>query len=101
MQKIYLAGETGVFASGDRGRTWARASEGLPEGPVTALAVDTTPPETVFAAVQDRVWASSDGGQTWSAPTPSGISNPSTRFFIRRLQSGKLLLVKNGPVSAR
>jgi hypothetical protein len=65
VQKIYLAGDTGVFASADRGRSWARASEGLPEAPVTALAVNTAPPETVFAVVQDRVWASSDRGQTW------------------------------------
>ena len=65
VQKIYLAGESGVFASGDKGRTWARASEGLPEAPVVALAVNPTPPETVFAVVQDRVWASSDGGKTW------------------------------------
>src|SRR5581483_9605962 len=38
-----------------------------------------------------------DCGRTWSAPEPSGISHPPTRFFIRRLRSGRLLLVKNNP----
>jgi hypothetical protein len=36
-----------------------------------------------------------DCGRKWSAPQPSGILHPSTRFFIRRLRSGRLLLVKN------
>jgi predicted neuraminidase len=42
---------------------------------------------------------SSDKGVTWSAPQLSSIANLSARFFIRRLASGKLLLVKNGPIN--
>ena len=34
-------------------------------------------------------------------PKPSSIQNVSARFFIRRLASGKLLLVKNGPINVR
>ena len=41
---------------------------------------------------------SSDGGKRWSEPAPSALKNTSSRFFIRRLQSGALLLVKNGPL---
>jgi predicted neuraminidase len=44
---------------------------------------------------------SSDAGRTWSEPRGSTIENPSARFFIRRLASGRLLLVKNGPVGKR
>ncbi len=44
---------------------------------------------------------SSDRGQTWSALVPSPIQHPSARFFIRRLYSGNLLLVKHGPISER
>lgn len=44
---------------------------------------------------------SSDGGRTWSALTPSSIQHPSSRFFIRRLASGSLLLVKHGPIHER
>ncbi len=38
---------------------------------------------------------SMDGGQTWSPGQPSGISGPNSRFFIRRLASGRLLLVNH------
>jgi sialidase-1 len=40
---------------------------------------------------------STDGGRTWAKPTePPGIRQPNARFHIRRLASGKLLLVKHG-----
>jgi len=38
-------------------------------------------------------------GTTWSELTPSFIQHPSSRFFIRRLSSGRLLLVKHGPIA--
>lgn len=44
---------------------------------------------------------SSDGGKTWSQVEPSKIRNPSSRFYVGRLASGALLLVKNGPVKER
>ena len=39
---------------------------------------------------------STDGGRTWSTPVDSAIRHPNARFHIRRLQSGRLLLVKHG-----
>jgi len=44
---------------------------------------------------------STDGGQNWSPLIPSNIKHPSARFFIRRLNSGNLLLVKHGPIDKR
>lgn len=44
---------------------------------------------------------SEDRGETWSPLVPSPIQHPSARFFIRRLQSGNLLLVKHGPIDTR
>lgn len=41
---------------------------------------------------------STDRGQTWTEVKPSGIAHPSARFFISRLHSGNLLLVKHGPM---
>jgi len=38
---------------------------------------------------------SNDGGRTWSAGRDSGIPGPNARFFIRRLRSGRLLLVNH------
>ena len=44
---------------------------------------------------------SGDGGRTWSPVTPSQVQHPTSRFFVRRLASGRLLLVKHGPIDAR
>jgi len=44
---------------------------------------------------------SSDGGCTWSPGAPSAIPGPGSRFFIRRLQSGRLLLVNHQVDPAR
>lgn len=40
---------------------------------------------------------STDRGMTWSAGRRSGIPQVNSRFFIRRLSSGKLLLVTHDP----
>ena len=40
--------------------------------------------------------SSTDGGRTWTDMCPSKIPHPSARFFICRLRSGALLLIKNG-----
>ena len=40
---------------------------------------------------------STDHGRTWSDGQPSGIPHVNSRFFIRRLASGKLLLVTHEP----
>lgn len=44
---------------------------------------------------------SQDRGVTWPALSPSPIRHPSARFFVRRLQSSKLLLVKHGPINMK
>ncbi|TSA29511.1 MAG: exo-alpha-sialidase [Verrucomicrobiaceae bacterium] len=40
---------------------------------------------------------SSDDGKTWSNVAPGSISHPVARFFIRKLASGRLLLVRHDP----
>jgi len=44
---------------------------------------------------------SSDKGFNWSPLVPSKIQHTTSRFFIRRLNSGNLLLVKHGPIDMR
>jgi predicted neuraminidase len=44
---------------------------------------------------------STDNGQTWSQLLPSRIMHPCARFFILRLSSGNLLLVKHGPIDVQ
>lgn len=97
-----------MVVSTDEGATWSIRS-GC-NVPVAARAFD----EHMFIERQDKsLWllaranygigesVSTDRGQTWPELTPSAISHPSARFFIRRLQSGNLLLVKHGPISER
>ncbi|MCA9211063.1 MAG: exo-alpha-sialidase [Planctomycetales bacterium] len=44
---------------------------------------------------------STDRGLTWPELTRSKLLHPSARFFIHRLESGNLLLVKHGPLDTR
>ena len=44
---------------------------------------------------------STDRGRTWTEVAPSSIPHPAARFFIHRLQSGSLLLVKHGSMEER
>jgi hypothetical protein len=44
---------------------------------------------------------STDEGRTWSEVSPSDVAHPAARFFVRRLDSGNLLLVKHGPIDVR
>lgn len=95
-----------LFVSTDQGATWTR------RGGVVVPQTDFD--EHMFVELKDgRLWMlartkyglaetfSSDGGATWTEPQPSAIQNPSARFFLRRLASGRLLLVKNGPLDER
>lgn len=97
-----------MVVSTDEGATWSIRS-GC-NVPVAARAFD----EHMFIERQDKsLWLlartnygigesiSTDRGRTWPELKPSDLSHPSARFFIRRLQSGNLLLVKHGPISER
>ncbi len=95
-----------VFASTDQGKTWTR------RGGVAFPGTDFDE-HMIVELKDDRLWMlartkkgisesfSTDKGATWSEPQESSIQNVSARFFIRRLASGKLLLVKNGPIDKR
>lgn len=90
----------GVAISTDEGGTWSL--HGALEAPEWAL-------EGMVTELRDgRLWLlirtgggvlweshSTNKGRTWSDSAPSSIPNPGTRFFIRRLDSGNLLLVNH------
>ena len=90
----------GVGISTDEGRTWKL--HGALKAPEWAL-------ECMITELRDgRLWLltrtgsgvlweshSSDKGNHWSEAAPSTIANPGSRFFIRRLSSGNLLLVNH------
>jgi predicted neuraminidase len=95
-----------LFVSTDQGATWTqRGGVSIPQ---------TNFDEHMFVERRDgSLWmlartnygiaetTSTDGGRTWSEPRKSSIENVSARFFLRRLASGRLLLVKNGPLGER
>ncbi|QDV67051.1 BNR/Asp-box repeat protein [Rosistilla carotiformis] len=97
-----------MIVSEDEGKTWAL--RGACNVPVKDRQFD----EHMFVERKDgSLWmlvrtnygigesVSKDRGKTWPELTPSTIQHPSARFFVRRLASGNLLLVKHGPVDRR
>lgn len=99
----WFAGEKqiqGVCISTDKGKSWKL--HGSVNAPMWAL-------ETMIVELKDgRLWMlirtgsgvlwesiSLDKGISWSTAKATTIANPGTRFFIRRLSSGNLLLVNH------
>ena len=91
-----------VMVSMDQGVTWTKRGQARLENP----AFD----EHMFVErINGDIWMlvrtrygigqaiSHDGGVTWPEQSPSGIPHTSARFFIRRLNSGNLLLVRHAP----
>jgi photosystem II stability/assembly factor-like uncharacterized protein len=67
-ERVYAADETTLYRSDDAGRTWQPSGEGLPEGGVTALTIDSREPSRLYAAVAaGGLYLSEDGGATWRA----------------------------------
>jgi hypothetical protein len=94
-----------VFVSTDRGTTWQRRGG--------VLFPDTDFDEHMLVELRDgRIWMlarttrgmaesiSPDGGRTWSAPAVR-FPHVSSRFFVRRLSSGNLILVRHGNLNER
>jgi len=95
-----------VFVSTDQGRTWTRRGGVCFE--------ESRFDEHMIVELKDgRLWMlarttygtaesfSSDRGKTWEAGQPSKIQHTSSRFFLRRLASGRILLVKHGAIEER
>lgn len=97
-----------MMVSTDAGKTWAL--RGGANQPKETRTFD----EHMFVERKDSsIWllvrtkygigesVSTDRGKTWPDLQPSPLAHPSARFFITRLASGSLLLVKHGPISEK
>lgn len=97
-----------MVVSSDQGKTWS--VRGGCNVPVAERNYD----EHMFVERKDgSLWllvrtkygigesVSPDRGRTWPELTPSSIPHPAARFFISRLNSGNLLLVKHGSMDER
>ncbi|MFA7173161.1 MAG: sialidase family protein [Kiritimatiellia bacterium] len=97
-----------MVVSSDNGKSWnIRGACNIPDK-------DQTFDEHMIVERQDgSLWllartnygigesVSIDCGKTWTELKPSAIAHPSARFFISRLASGNLLLVKHGPIDKK
>jgi hypothetical protein len=97
-----------VYATTDQGKTFKL------RGTANVLPPETRgPDEPMIVERKDgSLWmlvrrqgmaetVSHDGGKTWSPVKQSSLRHPTARFFLRRLKSGALLLVKHGPLAER
>jgi hypothetical protein len=97
-----------LVVSTDQGRTWS--VRGGCNVPVAARAFDE---HMLVERTDGSLWLlvrtnygigeslSTDRGVTWPELKPSAIAHCSARFFITRLSSGNLLLVKHGPIGKK
>jgi hypothetical protein len=94
-----------MIVSTDEGKTWSL--RGACNVPVDARQFDEhmlveRADGTLWMLVRTKYGigesVSADRGKTWPELTPTKLAHPSARFFIRRLNSGNLLLVKHGPL---
>jgi hypothetical protein len=91
-----------VFVSKDQGATWERRGAATfpnPDWHEHMIVERKDGSLWMLARTSKGIMqtTSTDGGRTWAEPTePLGIRQPNARFHIRRLASGKLLLVKHG-----
>lgn len=96
-----------VFASADEGATWQeRGSVQFPDWEFDEhMMVELTDGRLWMLARtkgQPHECFSNDGGKSWSTPRQAQtIQNINARFFLRRLKSGRILLVKNGAPTER
>jgi hypothetical protein len=97
-----------VYATTDQGKTFklrGTANVHPPEtrGPDEPMIVERKD-GSLWMLVRRRGIAetvSYDRGRTWSPVRQSSLRHPTARFFLRRLNSGALLLVKHGPPDER
>jgi hypothetical protein len=102
-------GSCRVVASQDQGRTWTlRGTATVPDPK------NRNCDEPMIVQRQDGslwMWVrtrygigesfSNDVGRSWSEVRPAAVAHATARFFVRRLASGHLLLVKHGPLAQR
>ena len=97
-----------VYVSTDRGETLRRL--GVPDGRALVSAIHE---HSLVELADGRLWLlsripggigeafSEDGGKTWSKMTKTPYKQSSSRTQTRRLVSGNILFLKNGPVEGR
>ena len=97
-----------VYVSTDQGMTFqlrgtANIKDAKTRGPDEPMIVERKD-GSLWMMVRCRGLAetiSQDQGRTWTPVKRIAIPHPTSRFFLRRLKSGALLLVKHGPMNEK
>jgi len=94
-----------VYVSADQGKTWkllGQARGADKDEPVEHMIVERRD-GSLWMLTRTRYGigqsVSTDRGRTWGLIAESGIRHPRTRFFIRRLKSGRFLMIRHNPPS--
>lgn len=103
--KWFGAPSSRMYVSTDAGATWTmRGGVTYPKNPRVfdehMFVEDATGRLQCFSRTLLGIgWSESlDCGKTWKPGILTWIPQPNARFFVRRLRSGRLLLVKHGPM---
>jgi len=91
-----------VYGSPDQGATWVRrGTADVPARSFDEHMVIERRDGSLWMLVRTKTGIgeslSTDRGLTWSPGRPTTIWGPDSRFYIRRLRSGRLLLVNHDP----
>ncbi|HEV2315443.1 MAG TPA: sialidase family protein [Candidatus Acidoferrales bacterium] len=94
-------GSNNVYIAADSGNTWKLLGRArIQDGQLEPMIVERRD-KSLWMLVRTEYGIgqaiSRDGGKSWGESGPSGIRNAVSRFFIRRLNSGKLLIVRHNP----
>jgi hypothetical protein len=95
-----LERHSNVFSSTDRGKTWDRlGGADVPDRSFDEHMIVERRDGSLWMLVRTRHGvgqaASQDGGRSWQAANDDAFPGPNSRFFVRRLRSGRLLLVNH------
>ena len=95
----------GVGISTDEGRNWKlHGAVRTPKAGLENMVVELRDGRLwMLIRTESVLWEShsSDKGRTWTEGKPTAIATPHSRFFIRRLASGNLLLVNHHKFTGR
>ena len=101
----------GVYRSNDQGETWHFLGQANKSSAERVESAKDLLEHSLIERSDGVLWMlvrtppgigkshSSDGGRSWSPVENSGIRHPLSRFFIRRLNSGRILLIRHDPPS--
>jgi photosystem II stability/assembly factor-like uncharacterized protein len=84
--------DDGIYASSDRGRTWASRSTGLEHRTVYTVCTDPASPDTLYAGTHGGgVYRSRDGGATWGRAN-AGLTSLEVHALVALPSSPRTIL---------